>query len=144
MMKYSRKSFLAYNFQSIINDDLVRCIYQDSQNNYWFGLASGGAVRLDDTEYTAYSVEEYPGISNVRSIVEFEKDELLLVSLNGLYLFNGKTMRRLDYDLSLQNYLYSDALLDNDTLWVASINLGAIKIYKGETQKVTVYQQRLE
>ncbi len=143
LIKYAKKNFLAYNFQSIINDDMVRSIYQDSHDNYWFGLASGGVVRFDGTRYTAYTTEQYPGIHNVRSFIELGENKLMLLSFNGLYLFNGKTMKQVDTDYSLQNFFFSDAVQDEDTLWISSFNGGVIKIVNKEIEFYNLGNGRL-
>lgn len=132
LIKYSARNFLAYDFLSVINDDMVRSIYQDPGEYYWFGLASGGLVRFKEGKYRTFTADRYPGIDNLRSIVGLGGDSLLLLSVNGLFIYDGRRPVRSDKSFGLQGFNFSKGLLDGDTLWIGSFNGGLIKIYDGK------------
>jgi len=128
LMKYSERSFIAYNFRSVIGDDVVRAIYQDQNDNYWFSLAAGGIVRYDGNWFIPYSKDNYPGINNVRAFVPLPGDRLLLASFNGLFVYDHGNIRQADHLYRLPFMNFSDALLDADTLWLSTFNAGVVKI----------------
>jgi signal transduction histidine kinase/ligand-binding sensor domain-containing protein len=131
LMKYGEKSFIAYNFQSVIDDDIVRVIYQDQNNDYWFSLAGGGVVRYNGNRFIAYPKDRYPGINNVRAITCLPGNKLLLASFNGLFEYDKGLIRAVDKRYNLSNMNFSGALVDADTLWLSSFNAGAVKIING-------------
>jgi signal transduction histidine kinase/ligand-binding sensor domain-containing protein len=131
LMKYSERNFIAYNFKSVIGDDLVRAIYQDNYDNYWFSLAAGGVVRFDGNRFIAYSKDSYPGINNIRGFASLPGGKLLLVSFNGLFEYDHGKIRNVDNEFQLPAMNFSDALTDGDTLWLSSFNAGAVRIVHG-------------
>jgi signal transduction histidine kinase/ligand-binding sensor domain-containing protein len=133
LIKYSKNNFIAFDFDQIINDNMVRRFYQDSHGDMWFGLAGTGIVHYDGTTFTPYNKEDYPGISNVRGFAEIGPNLMLLASINGLYHFNKRTIREVSTLYGLSPGQYTDLLVDGDTIWLSTINNGISKIVNGQS-----------
>ena len=131
LIKYSKNSFISFDFEHIINDNVVRRFYQDSHGDMWFGLAGTGIVHYDGTTFTPYDKEDYPGINNVRGFVEIGPDLMLLASINGLYHFDKRSIREVSALYGLEPGQYTDLLVDGDTIWLSTINNGVSKIVNG-------------
>jgi len=129
LIEYSRNNFVTYSFENIINGDVVRAIFQDSKGNYWFGLSSAGIVRYDGTRFVAFSKDRYPGLVNVRHFLELDDRHLLILTFNGLYIYNGSDIYAANQKYGFENrYQFSDVLLDGDTLWMATQGNGVFRI----------------
>ena len=133
LIKYSKNSFISFDFDQIINDNMVRRFYQDRQGDMWFGLAGTGIVHYDGTTFTPYDKEDYPGISNVRGFAEIGPNLMLLASINGLYQFDKRSIREVSSLYGLPPGNYSDLLVDGDTIWLSTINNGISKIVNGRS-----------
>ncbi len=133
LIKYSKNSFISFDFDQIINDNMVRRFYQDRQGDMWFGLAGTGIVHYDGTTFTPYDKEDYPGISNVRGFAEIRPNLMLLASINGLYQFDKRSIREVSSLYGLPPGNYSDLLVDGDTIWLSTINNGISKIVNGRS-----------
>ena len=133
LIKYSKNNFIAFDFDQIINDNMVRRFYQDSKGDMWFGLAGTGIVHYDGNTFTPYGKEDYPGINNVRGFVEIGPDNMLLASINGLYHFNRRSIREVSDLYGLSAAAYSDVLVDGDTIWLSTINNGISMIVNGRS-----------
>ncbi|MCK4853700.1 MAG: GAF domain-containing protein, partial [Bacteroidales bacterium] len=131
LIKYSKNSFISFDFEHIINDNVVRRFYQDSHGDMWFGLAGTGIVHYDGTTFTPFDKEDYPGINNVRGFVEIGPDLMLLASINGLYHFDKRSIREVSALYGLEPGQYTDLLVDGDTIWLSTINNGVSKIVNG-------------
>lgn len=145
IIKYSRNSFISFDFENYIDGNMVREIYQDSEGNLWFGLAAAGLVKFDGSGYTAFTKDEFPGIHNVRGMTELRPGFFLLASINGLYHFDGKSIREVSglYGLP-QNMPYIDMYHDGDTIWLTSLNLGIARIVKGRGEVFNVQTGHLQ
>ena len=133
LIKYSKNNFIAFDFEQIINDNMVRRFFQDSHGDMWFGLAGTGIVHYDGTTFTPYDKEDFPGINNVRGFVEIGPNLMLLASINGLYHFNRSTIREVSDLYGLAPGQYTDLLVDGDTIWLSTINNGISKIVNGRS-----------
>jgi len=143
--KYSRKSFVSFNFENYIDGNLVREIFEDKKGNLWFGLAAAGLVRYDGTNFKAFSKWDYPGINNVRGIAEISPGVLMLASVNGLYHFDGRSITEVSDEYGLPaNLAYVDLLQDGDTIWLSSIIAGLARIVNGSSETFSVQTGHLQ
>ena len=133
LIKYSKNSFISFDFEQIIHDNIVRRFYQDRNGDLWFGLAGTGIVHYDGTTFTPYNMEDYPGISNVRGFAEIGPDLMLLASINGLYHFDKRSIREVSAIYGLEPGQYTDLLVDGDTIWLSTINNGLSMITNGRS-----------
>jgi len=144
IIKYSKSNFIAYNFDNIIQGDVVRSIYQDSQGNHWFGLAGTGFVKFDGENYTAYRNSRFPGLNMVRDFVELSPEKLLVVSLGGLFHLENGDLTSANEQYGFRNALpFSNAIMDGDTLWIATQGAGLFKIYNGQQYQFSMANSEL-
>jgi signal transduction histidine kinase/ligand-binding sensor domain-containing protein len=135
LIKYSRNSFISFDFDQIIDGNIVRNIFQDSRNNLWFSLAGTGIVKYDGQTLTPFSKDNFPGISNVRGFKEVNSTTLLLASINGIYHFNGKQSIEVSSYYNLPpNAQYTGILVDGNTTWLTTFNIGLIKLTANNTE----------
>ncbi len=145
MIKYSRNSFVSFDFSRYTDGNVVRDIFQDSRDNLWFGLAGAGLVKYDGVNFTAFSKTEFPGINNVRGMKELRPGLLLLASVNGLFHFDGHNLRNVSSLYGLPpNLPYVDLYDDGDTIWLTSLNLGLARIAGGKGEVFTVQSGHLK
>ena len=139
IIQYSRNNFIAFKFESIINGDVVRTIFQDSRGNYWFGLSSAGIVKYDGTRFFPFSVGQFPVLVNVRDIIELDKGRLLILTFNGLYIYDGSSLYSANRQYGLMNqYQFSDALMDGNTLWLATQGNGVFRFNNGNIEQFSI------
>ncbi|KPK87722.1 MAG: hypothetical protein AMS27_01550 [Bacteroides sp. SM23_62_1] len=145
LIQYSKNNFIAYNFESIINGDVVRAIFQDSNGDYWFGLSSAGIVKYDGSRFTPFSQDRYPGLVNVRHFIEIERNRLLILTLNGLFLSDGKNITSVSHNFGFDTpFQFSYALKDDSTLWLATLGNGVFKINSGNREQLTILNGTLQ
>lgn len=97
-------TFITYGSRTTkeyIDDPEILSISEDSDGDIWLGTWSGGLIKYNKTtntftHYFGQSSETY--ITHIRAIFEYKKNELLVGSDDGLYLFNKITHKyqRLD------------------------------------------------
>ena len=145
LTKYSPNNFISFDFDPVIDGNLVRRIFQDSQGKLWFGLAGTGIVSYDGETLTPFSKDQFPGISNVRGFAEIGPNTLLLVSINGIYHFDGRRATEVSTYYGLPaNAAYSGILMDSDTIWLPTLNLGLIKLVGGESEVFSIQSGDLQ
>jgi signal transduction histidine kinase/ligand-binding sensor domain-containing protein len=139
IIQYSRNNFIAYSFENIINGDVVRTIFQDSDRNYWFGLSSAGIVKYDGTKFISFSKDRYPGLVNVRDFIELDSKHLLILTFNGLYMYNGLDIYPANQQYGFENrYQFSDVLKDENILWLATQGNGVFRICNGKSEQLSI------
>ena len=144
LIKYSKNSFIAFDFEQIINDNMVRRFFEDSRGDMWFGLAGTGIVHYDGTSFTPFDKESYPGINNVRGFMEIGPDQLLLASINGLFHFDRRSIREVSREYGLAPGQYSDLLVDGEAIWLSTINNGISKIENGRSVTYNIQSGHLQ
>lgn len=82
-------------------DSEILSIFEDSDGEIWLGTWSGGLSKLNKTTNsfkTWFGPSNDTYITHIRVIFEYEKNQLLIGSDDGLYLFNKltQTYRRID------------------------------------------------
>ena len=139
IIQYSRNNFIAFNFKSIINGDVVRTIFQDSEGNWWFGLSSAGIVKYDGNRFTPFSKGQFPALVNVRDIIELDDKSLLLLTFNGLYIYNGKNLAAANQQFGFSGpHQFTNAIKDGSTIWLATQGDGVFRIDSGNVTQFSI------
>jgi len=145
LIQYSKNSFVSYDFKSIINGNIVRAIYQDSNGQYWFGLSSAGIVKYDGEIFTPISQNRYPGLINVRHFLELEKNRILILTLNGLFIHDGQKLYPANKQYGFESInQFSYALKDDKTLWLATLGNGVFKIDGDNYEQLNIANGNLQ
>ena len=101
----------------------VRCIFEDTKDNFWIGTEGGGLIlfnRKSGKIIKRYSQADGLCNNSVLNILEDKKGNLWLSTFNGLSKFNIETK-------TFKNYYQSDGLQSNQFLFNA-----ALKLHSGE------------
>ncbi len=103
----------------------INSIYQDRKNNVWFAGVKGIACyNLEIDSMTSFNSIAGWDVSSATSIVSDKKDRLWIGTMNGLYLYDGNSMRHLNGQTGLPSdevlSLYYDT--DKDVLYVGTSN----------------------
>jgi signal transduction histidine kinase/ligand-binding sensor domain-containing protein len=139
IIQYSRNNFIAFNFGSIINGDVVRTIFQDSDGNWWFGLSSAGIVKYDGNSFTSFSKGRFPALVNVRDIIELDNKSLLILTFNGLYIYDGNNLSSANEQFGFSGPLqFTNALLNGSILWLATLGNGVFRINNGTNRQFSI------
>jgi signal transduction histidine kinase/ligand-binding sensor domain-containing protein len=139
VIQYSRNNFIAFDFESIINGDVVRTIFQDSGGHYWFGLSSAGLVEYDGDKFKAFSKAQFPALINVRDIIELDDGKLLILTFNGLYIYDGNRLSFADKQFGLMGkFQFTNAVLDENKLWLATQGNGVFRINNGIIRQFSI------
>jgi signal transduction histidine kinase/ligand-binding sensor domain-containing protein len=139
IIQYSRNKFVAFNFESIINGDIVRTIFQDSNKNWWFGLSNAGIVKYDGSRFISFTKGQFPALVNVRDIIELYNKSLLILTFNGLYIYDGNDLSFANQQYGLNSELqFTNAILDGDTLWLGTQGNGVFMINKESNTQFSI------
>ncbi len=139
IIQYSWNKFIAFNFESIINGDVVRTIFQDSDENWWFGLSSAGIVKYDGSRFTSFSKGQFPELVNVRDIIELDNKSLLILTFNGLYIYDGNNLSPANQQFGFSGQQqFTNAVMDGNTLWLATLGNGVFKINNGTSRQFSI------
>ncbi len=139
IIQYKRNNFIAFSFESIINGDVVRTIFKDSEGNYWFGLSSAGIVKYDGNRFTSFSKGQFPGLVNVRDIIELDDKSLLILTFNGLYIYDRNNLYPANQQFGFTYQLqFTNAVIDGKTLWLATQGNGVFRINNGNKKQFSI------
>jgi signal transduction histidine kinase/ligand-binding sensor domain-containing protein len=139
IIQYIRNKFIAFNFESIINGDVVRTIFQDSDGNWWFGLSSAGIVKYNGSRFISFTKGQFPALVNVRDIIELENKNLLILTFNGLYIYDGNHLSFANQKYGLNSDLqFTNAIQDEDTLWLATQGNGVFRINNRASKQFSI------
>lgn len=111
--KYDGYNFIVYkhdtNDSTTISDNILNVLYTDSNGNVWIGTHSGLSFydRESDNFINSYKIIEGSKVQ-VCSILELNKDSLLIGTNRGLYLFNVESKK-----FSKKNFLLDDNISVN-------------------------------
>jgi ligand-binding sensor domain-containing protein/signal transduction histidine kinase/DNA-binding response OmpR family regulator len=146
-------SFVTYGSReqkTPFEDAEILSISEDSDGELWLGTWAGGLVRFNRTtnEFSTYfgsNASTY--ISHIRAIFEYQKNELLIGSDDGLYLFNKKTLEfsRIDdpadpYSLADQN-VYSIYKDREEGIWIGTY-FGGVDYISNNSKIIEHYYPR--
>jgi len=68
----------------------IRVIFQDSKNNYWFGIHNGGVSRYDGNTFKYFTTKEGLLDNQIRSIHEDKHGNILIGTARGLSIYAGQ------------------------------------------------------
>ncbi|BDD12716.1 hypothetical protein FUAX_51480 (plasmid) [Fulvitalea axinellae] len=130
-----------FSFQSVTQADglpsaLVRSIFHDSHDRYWFGDANGNLSYLKDEKVHVMSLPFNPmKIGIIRSFAELPDGDILVQSIHGIWRTDGKNIRKINKELGLDKETKVSFMeSDSQGLWIASINKGLIRHENGKTR----------
>lgn len=94
-----KKIIKTYNESNGLPCNVVTSSLLDSQGNKWFGSGMCGFSKIDAKgKLTTFTAEQMGFDGRIMSIVEGENHEIWFGSGSGLYVFDGKTFKRVDYN----------------------------------------------
>lgn len=113
--------------------DDVLCVYEDVLGNIWAGTKSKGLYRYDGKtfKFIELSVDDIK-ISSVQSILEDDKNQLLLSTNQGIVKHNYKNN-------SAKLYNQTDGLISNEFNNNASLKIGKTQFYFGGPRGITYF-----
>ncbi|MCF8406167.1 MAG: hypothetical protein K9H58_19650 [Bacteroidales bacterium] len=111
--------------------DYVYVIFSDSRNNIWIGGIRGNLMRYNLMEGNTQS---FPGIQNVKTIIETQNGEILIGTLNGIYQIESilKTnnyavsQNRDSFLLAIDLRVYSILEMQRDEFWIGTEGSGLL------------------
>ena len=111
-----------YNFQNYtveqgLPQSQVMAIFQDSKSNLWLGTNGGGLCRFTGKGFDVYTRKHGLGSDLVTEIIEDQEGNLVIRTVNGITVFNGKTFTEYPLDTT-RNVNISNLHLDrNGDVW---------------------------
>jgi len=125
LYKYGGAKFISFLSNQGLDDYFVWCIQQDSKGNFWFGTANNGIFKYDGEKLKGYQHLEKQPLGIVREILEY-KGSYLIGSRNGLWMFDGKSIRKVNSDFGIhESSVVNDILITEDGVWIVTANFGA-------------------
>lgn len=120
-----------------LNDNSVRCIYQDTKNRLWLGTYAGGLnlLRFNENgnpEFKYYTKKDGLPNESVLSILEDGNGNLWLSTYNGIAKFNPENE-------SFRVYYKSDGLQDNDFSYGAALKDRQGKFFFGGINGISYF-----
>lgn len=137
LKRYSHDMFVSFDYRSGLTDDIIRTIYQDSNGRFYFADAEGGFSVYDGQNITAYPKNKLGPMRAIKDFYEIQSGRMLLATLNGLWEFNGKSVKQVNARYGwMQPVPISKIAIKQDTLFFSTFYHGLIKSYNG---KATIY-----
>lgn len=119
--RYDGKNFTTLDLENGLPSRKVRAIYEDSQQNIWFGTTKGLSL-YKNNKLQSFTTENGLPHNYVRSITEDSEGRLVIGTNNGVcFLENGKINQALEiqdtlFDLKIR-VLYKDR---NKKIWIGT------------------------
>ena len=126
-------TFTIYTDKKGVDDNTVRCIFEDTKGNLWFGSQGGGASKFDGKSFTHYTIKEGLTDNIVLNILEDKNGNLWFGTYNGITKYDGKSFTRFkDKEDINRNKIVS--MLEDKTgnLWFCTYGGGVVK-YDGKS-----------
>jgi ligand-binding sensor domain-containing protein/signal transduction histidine kinase/AraC-like DNA-binding protein len=140
-------NFRNYNVDNGLSQNTVYSICQDNIGFLWFGTKEG-LNRFDGKSFKDFKVSRLDTISignnQIRSIVEYKKNHLMIGTEEGVYLYAFETNVFLRFNAISQNHntingIVSSIILDRKgNLWIASLSEGLF-FYDVSNSELTEY-----
>ena len=135
-------SFTSYDQSNGLVNNFIYKVFEDSQNNIWFGTDGDGLTKLSEGRFTSYDEKDGLGDDVILSITEDQEGDIWFsTATDGVYRFDGQTFRRYGLDNGLNNLEISSlAATGSEILVVHSTGLDVININSG---KIIPYGEEL-
>lgn len=127
-----------FNTASGFESNEVGKVYVDNENEVWIGTFGRGLVQLNRAYFHHYELFKSIKVEGIHSMSNFNSDELLLATDNGLVHVYNKTKRdSLIFDklLYTSEYSFTSIAVDGNEVWAGTKKNGVIKIDLN-TQKI--------
>lgn len=128
-IKYNGISFQSYTISEGLNNNRVRCIFEDSSSNLWFGTDGGGLSKSQGNVFSHLTAEE--GLSNneIFSTIEDRKGQMWFgASGGGLVRFSGNQFYQYTEPSELNpDFVYAILEDRKGNLWFGTNGQGVIK-----------------
>jgi ligand-binding sensor domain-containing protein len=120
----------------------IRCIFQDKDDNIWFGTRENGLYKYDGKSFHQFTVNDGLDCNNIYCILEDKEGKIWIGTEAGLCLYNGQTFAQIKIPLPknlppnknpyYQNHwVYSMLQAKNGKLWFVTID--GVYIYDGKS-----------
>ncbi len=129
VVRYDGTTWRSYTTDDGLVYDVMNCIYQDSQGDFWFAT-NLGVSRFDGTSWQSFTTAEGLPHDMVRDILEDSAGNIWFGTFEGAARYDG---------LSWQTFTTADGLVDNSvysvvedgngTIWFTT--LGGVSSYDG-------------
>jgi signal transduction histidine kinase/ligand-binding sensor domain-containing protein len=136
VMQYSpklKKIVKTYTKNSGLSSNYILALEEDTAGNIYVGTHSGGLsiIKPDGSTQTYHLTEQDAGVLIFNLHIE-APDRVWLVSNVGLYLFNGRTFKKINFAATTKGETYFDWLEDEArNVWITS-NLGVLRIERNQ------------
>lgn len=95
----------------------INCIFQDSNNNYWFASNGEGVYRYDGETLIQFTTKDGLCDNQVFTIQEDKQGNLWFVTVGGISRFDGKTFTTFPTKHDRQLLRDKDLKMETDDLW---------------------------
>jgi ligand-binding sensor domain-containing protein len=150
VIKYDGTNFTEYTTVDGLANNNVTTIFQDSNNNYWFGSnnPTSGVTKFDGTNWTIYTTAD--GLSNneVRAITQDSDGNMWFGTNGGVSVFDG-TSNWITYDTSNSdlpdNHVRAIIQDTNSDFWigtwvgVSKFDPDALSVESNALNKISLY-----
>jgi len=130
LYRYAGKDVLLY--------PVIRAVYEDRKGNFWVGTYGGGLYRVQNGQYSVFTVKD--GLPNdfIRTIYEDSFGTLWIGTRKGLTRFrDGKFIPLLNEDENSYNLVNSIVEDSERNLWVGTETNGLYRLKNGVFQSFT-------
>ncbi len=113
-------SFSSYAKQQGLNNNVIRCMLQDANGNFWFGT-DGGVSRFDGKYFTHFTVNE--GLTNnvIYSLLEDSKGIFWFGTEDGICKYDGITFTNYTKNEGLLNTIIRSIFEDSKgNIWIGT------------------------
>ena len=83
-------NFEHYNIEDFLHVSSVKCAFQDSKGNFWFGTIGGGTIEYDGINTTVFNQQQGLAYNTVLCITEDRKGNLWFGTTQGLSCYDGR------------------------------------------------------
>ncbi len=120
-----------FNVSSGFESNEIGKVFIDKENEVWVGTFGRGLVQLNRKYFNHYELFKTIDVQGVRSVANYQEDQLLLATDNGIIRVFKKTMRdslvfeKLSYS---EDYSFTSLAVLGKEVWAGTQNNGVLKI----------------
>lgn len=102
--------------------EFVRCMYQDTKGNYWFGANGNGIIRYDGKTLEKMTIEQSQKWVSVRRIIEDKNGNVWFATSSGLVKYDGEKFTNYSTEVGLQDEeIWGLAIDSKGLMWVGTV-----------------------